>query len=75
MAQRITSTFQAMKLLMKGERNYKHSRWQMGMNNRRDWEQMSIAIMGEEIGIVCVALEIAHFCNSLKVLLRINRIL
>ena len=41
---RITSTFQAIKLEfvdngLKGEHNNKHSRWQMGMNNRRDWEQ------------------------------------
>ena len=34
---RITSTFQAMKLLdngQKGEHKNKHSRWQLGMNNR-----------------------------------------
>ena len=28
---------------LKGEHNYKHSRWQLGMNNRRDKEHMSIA--------------------------------
>ena len=29
--------------IQKGEHNNKHSRWQLGMNNRRDYEQMSIA--------------------------------
>ena len=35
---RITSTFQA--IIQKGD---KHSRWQLGMNNGKDYEQMSIA--------------------------------
>ena len=46
----MASTFQAMKLLestilyvLKGAHNNKHSRQQLGMNNRRDWGHMSIA--------------------------------
>ena len=34
------SSYKVVKLLTMAEHNYKHSRWQLGMNNR---EQMSIA--------------------------------
>ena len=59
---RITSTFQAMKLLesyyygQKGEHNnYMHSRWQPGMNKGADEH----SIMGGKIGIMCVSLTLS----------------
>ena len=48
--------------VLKGEHNNKHSRQQLGMNNRRNWGHT----MEGETGIMCVAMHIHRALGLIK---------